>query len=324
MFAPTSAITTLGEFLRFAGKVPPGTSVAELRAIAELFRPIINSPHPEPIAPMAAIHDDVVIVDDPPTRPDGPRRRITADVFVPLSTPGPGKAPVCVFVHGGGWITGSSKTYRKLAARLASFGLVVISVNYRLAPETTWPGPVLDVVSAMRFAVEQAEKYGADPARLVLAGDSCGANLAASAAIMARASKQADPKALALFYGIYFISKLLSDFANVPGGGYLSASGVKLMVESYVELDDRPQAFRAPTLSPIYGVKLLPPTLLLCGSADPLHSQSVALADGLKHAGTSHALITVPDMPHGFCQVEFHPQAVTTIEKAAKFLFRHC
>lgn len=306
-------IRSLDDFLRFAAMAPPATTVPEFRAETERFTPAINNTGPTPAPDIAAVHERGSL--GPGNTPP------TADILVPK---GQGPFPVLIYLHGGGFIAGSAKSYRRLASRLCEHGFVVINVDYRLAPEAHWPAQVHDALGAVRWAGVHAHEYGGDASRLVMAGDSAGANIAASAAIMAKVTDTGlKIRALGLLYGIYYLPKLLADFAKTPGAGYLSAAGVKLMVESYVAESDRPASFRAPTLSPMYGAAAMPPTILVCGSADPLLGQTQIMAEALKGAGVDHSQTIAKDMPHGFCQVEWHAGALPSLKKVARFLLNH-
>lgn len=307
-------IRSLDDFLRFAAMAQPGATVAELRAETERFTPAINETGPTSAPVIASVHERVSLGGASKGIADG----VTADILVPS---GVGPFPVLVYLHGGGFIAGSTRSYRRLCSRLCEQGFVVVSVAYRLAPEARWPAQVHDALAALRWVGVHAHEYGGDPTRFVMAGDSAGANIAASAAILAKVTGTGlDVRGLGLLYGIYYLPKLLADFASVPGAGYLSASGVKLMIESYVDAADRPGSFRAPTLSPMYGAAAMPPTILVCGSADPLLSQTQIMADALRAAGVNHSQTIAKDMPHGFCQVEWHPAAIPSLKKVARFL----
>ncbi len=311
---PSTQIRSLDDFLRFAAMAADGSTVAEMRAQTERFMPAINDAGPGPDPVVARVHERVSLGG----MARGAAQGVTADVLVPR---GEGPFPVLVYVHGGGFISGTSRSYRRLASRLCERGLVVVVVAYRLAPEARWPAQVHDVLAAVRWAGVHAQEYGGDATRLVMAGDSAGANIAASAAIMARVTDTGlSIRGLGLLYGIYYLPKLLADFASTPGPGYLSAPGVRLMVESYVDPADRPASFRAPTLSPMYGAAAMPPTILVCGEADPLLGQTRIMAEALKAAGVDHSQTVARGAPHGFCQVEWYPAAIPSLRKVAGFL----
>jgi acetyl esterase len=299
-------IRSLADLERFLAAQPPAWTVAELRAQAERVAPALNA---GPAIPTGPVHGGVAI---------GPG--LTADVIEP---PGRGPHPVLVYVHGGGWVASSTRHYRRLASHLAARGFVVVNLEYRLAPETAWPGAVEDARAALRWAAANAGRFDADPRRLVIAGDSCGANIAAGALVAGRVDP-GDPavRAAALLYGVYDARALRGQFRGVPGPGYLSEHGVALMLASYLRGRGH-QAAADPTVSPALAAGALPPTLLVCGGDDPLLPQSEAMAAALAAAGAEHETLVVPGVPHGFCQVDPHPPTLPTLDRVAAFLHAH-
>lgn len=109
-----------------------------------------------------------------------------------------GVRPAVFYVHGGGFRICSKETHWAMAGRFARAGYVVFNINYRLAPKQPFPAAIEDTCDALRFVVQHAAEYGADPTRLVLAGESAGANLAVSAALCAT-HRRPEPFARALF-----------------------------------------------------------------------------------------------------------------------------
>lgn len=294
---------------RMMGASPPD-SVAEMRDLIDGFANLMNADLPE----VGAFHEAVLVREI-----DG--RRVTADVVVPK---GSGPHPVLVYLHGGGWVCGSPKTHRKLGYRFAEAGYLVFNVDYRLAPEAKFPAPFDDCVDAIRFAARHAGRYGGDATRLAIGGDSAGGNLAAAAAI-ALADEATAPQisAVLLIYGVF-------DFARLgeggPTEGPLAAAGRKMtdmMVGSYLGRGHADALLADPRVSPIHAAEKLPPCHIVVGSADPLAAQAEALARRLAAAGIEHEHITVPDMPHGYVQMEFFPAARQSIDRMVAFLRKH-
>ena len=104
---------------------------------------------------------------------------ITADIHRPVSRK---PAPILIYIHGGAWVSGSSKTHRPIGFGFARHGYLVFNINYRLAPEYPFPTPFEDCVAAIRWVVKNAAKYGGDASRIAIGGDSAGGNLSAAAA----------------------------------------------------------------------------------------------------------------------------------------------
>jgi acetyl esterase len=117
------------------------------------------------------------------------------DVMTPA---GPGPHPVIVYLHGGAFAIGSKRTHRAVAAAYAARGYLVCNVDYRLAPEHPFPAAIEDACAAWAWAAEHVAEHGGDPQRMVLAGESAGANLAL-AVLLACCTPRPEPCAAALF-----------------------------------------------------------------------------------------------------------------------------
>ncbi|MGA8328084.1 MAG: alpha/beta hydrolase, partial [Mycobacterium sp.] len=115
----------------------------------------------------------------------GPAGDIGIRIYWPTSTSG--LLPVIVFAHGGGFVFCDLDSHDELCCAMTNgVGAIVVSVDYRLAPESPWPAAVQDVYAVTDWAARQAGELGGDPARLLVAGDSAGGNLAAVTALLAR------------------------------------------------------------------------------------------------------------------------------------------
>ena len=291
------------------GAIQPPESVDDMRRLLDRFGAFLNAGLPE----VGAFHEAVPIADG-----------VRADLVVPR---GDGPHPVLVYLHGGGWICGSPASHRKLGYRFAEAGFLVVNVDYRLAPEHPFPVPFEDAIAAIRWAAEAAPRYGGDPARLAVGGDSAGGNLGAAAAA-ALHGDPARPKAALLIYGVYDMSFPGPSAPEGAGDGGLFAGMpaelgeklVELMVGSYLGDEDRAARVADPRSSPIHLADRLPPSHLVVGGADPLVVQSRALAERLAEAGIPHELHVDDGMPHGYAQMEFLPATLPAIERMVAFL----
>jgi acetyl esterase len=292
------------------GSFPLPRSVAEMRALLENFAVMLNAGAPD----VGALHEGVTI-----REVEG--RGVHADVLVPE---GPGPHPVLVYLHGGGWVSGSPRTHRKLGHRFAEAGFLVVNVDYRLAPEHPFPAGLEDCVAAVRWAAREAVRFGGDPARLAIGGDSAGGNLSAATAI-SLARERSGPRigAALLLYGVF-------DFATIREGldaderlAEVGRGMLDLMVHSYLGADGDPALLRDPRVSPLHAAEHLPPSFVVVGGADPLAAQARRLAEALEQAGVPHEHVLVDGMPHGFAQMEFFPQARQTIDRMVEFLRKH-
>lgn len=217
---------------------------------------------------------------------DGPEGAIAARAYVPGS--GDVGELVTVWFHGGGWVIGSVDTHDALCRDLAAAsGVPVVSVDYRLAPEHTFPAAHDDAEAAVRWLVAHGLE-GHPVRRIVLAGDSAGGNLAAATALRLRDQPCADAQVVlvALVYPVTDPAGM-EDSASMRenGDGYLlTADTVRFFVDSYLpEPADRAD----PDASPLRAMPLegLPPTLVLTAEYDPLRDEGRAYAEALAAAG---------------------------------------
>jgi acetyl esterase len=235
--------------------------------------------------------------------------RLTADIAVPL---GNGLHPVLVYFHGGGWTMGSPKTHRRLGQEFASAGYLTINLDYRRAPKHRFPAAFEDCVLATQWAVANAARYGGDPKRLAVGGDSAGANLAA--AVLAEIGQKDGPRVSAglLLYGVYDYHKAVSAL-GITGPD----TQFYLPPEQYESLrgDYR--------VSPLYACTGFPPCYLGVGTKDPLLEESRVLARTLAAAGIEHDLHIVEGAPHAFFQLPPLPAYAEGYARAQAFLARH-
>ena len=279
----------------------------EMRSMLDGFAPLMNAGLPE----VGACHEAVRV-----------REGVTADVVVPR---GDGPHPVLVYLHGGGWVCGSPKTHQKLGYRFAEAGYLVFNVDYRLAPEHPFPTPFEDCLAAVRFAHREAARFGGDPGRLAIGGDSAGGNLSAAVAA-ALAGDPARPKAALLIYGVFDFG-MFGDASLAPAGDpkavEIGRHMVEMMVGAYLGRTRGEALLRDPRVSPLFAAAELPPSHVVVGSADPLATQAEALVKALAASGVPHESFVDPGMPHGYVQMEFLPAARPAIDRMVAFLRRH-
>jgi acetyl esterase len=283
-------------------------SPLEMRRMLDVVAKLMNAELPA----VAALHEAVPVCEG-----------VTADVIVPS---GAGPHPVLVYLHGGGWVCGSPRTHRKLGCRFAEAGFLVFSVDYRLAPEHPFPTPFEDCLAAVRFAHREATRFGGDPARLAVGGDSAGGNLAAAVSA-ALASDPARPKAALLIYGVFDFSMFEGELpAYATASREAVAIGremVEMMVGAYLGTTRSEALLRDPRVSPLHAAALLPPSHVVVGSVDDLAPQSEALVKALAAAGVPHEHFVDAGMPHGYAQLEFLAGARPAVERMIAFLRRY-
>jgi acetyl esterase len=224
---------------------------------------------------------------------------IPARVYWPLGRDGPEgpPLPLIVFFHGGGFVLCDLDTHDAVCRNLANMvEAVVVSVDYRLAPETPYPGGIEDAYAATVWAHAHAAELGGDPDRLVVAGDSSGGNFAAVVALMAR-DRGGPP--IAFQYLIYPVAD--QDFDNASyrqnGDGYFTTrTHMRWYCEQYGgDVDD-------PYVSPLRAEDLsgLPPARVITAEYDPLRDEGEAYARRLQEAGVDASVRRFDGMFHGF------------------------
>ena len=271
-------------------------SVSYLRKMLDEFAGLLNERLPK----VGAFHENI-----PYRSVDGVE--LTLDVTVPL---GSGPFPVMVYIHGGAWIWGSPVTHRKLTHRLAQQGFLTLSVDYRLAPEAPFPAGLNDCIHAVHFAAEFASKWGGDSDRIVIAGDSAGANLAAATAIeLASSIGTPDIRGVGLLYGVY-------DFRS----GEAPDPVTTLLYDAY--LGDLSHLVEDPRVSPVMKVASLPPAFIAVGTEDELIEDAENLTAEMTAVGKPYNYKIYPGMPHAFSQMEFLPFAKTSISDMADYLHK--
>jgi acetyl esterase len=229
--------------------------------------------------------------------------------------------PTVVYVHGGGWVVGSVQSYdascRALAARTPA---VVVSVDYRLAPEHPFPAAVDDAWKAMQWVAEHAAELGADPQRLVVAGDSAGGNLAAVVALRARDAGV--PLALqVLIYPVIDADLDSSGYARLGQGLNLTRAKMAWYWSCYLGGADGAN----PDASPLRARDLagVAPALVLTAEFDPLVDEGAAYARRLRESGVSTTLTQYDGQIHGFLRLRAYcgeqvDQAIAEIASAVR------
>lgn len=227
----------------------------------------------------------------------GPAGNIPVRIYRPESA---GTHPLIMLFHGGGWVVGDldteDATCRGLCRRV---GAVVISVDYRLAPETAYPGAVDDCFAATVWAIGHAEELGIDASRVATSGTSAGGNLSGAVAMMAR-----DRGGPAIAHQLLFCPVIDADFdrssyiRNATDYG-LTRDGMIWFWDHYTGSgDDRYEPYasliRAEDLSG------LPDTTIIAAEFDPLVDEAVAYGDALKAAGVKTRCTVYDGMTHGF------------------------
>ncbi|MEQ4716595.1 alpha/beta hydrolase [Nonomuraea sp. B19D2] len=220
-------------------------------------------------------------------------------VYRPLGVTGP-TAPGVVFLHGGGWVIGDLDTHDMHARALAvAADAVVVSVDYRRAPEHPYPVPLDDCWAVTEHVAQHATTLGIDPTQLAVAGDSAGGNLAAAVALRAR-DAAVPLRAQLLVYPVTDPTMSTTSYTTYANDHYLTADAMRWFIDAY--LPD-PAARTLPLAAPLHAPDLagLPPAIVVTAEYDPLRDEGAAYADRLRKAGVPTTEIGVPTV-HGFLE----------------------
>jgi acetyl esterase len=268
-----------------AGDLPTDLSPAELRIAYERQRLTLLAPKPA-----VATTFELSIPSD-----FGP---IPARFY--RAGKGDGPCPLLVYFHGGGFMLGTLALYDTTCRRLAVQGdCAVLSVHYRLAPETQFPGAVLDAYAATRWASDQARLLNIDPKRIAVGGDSAGGNLAAVVAQMAQDSKDFQIALQVLIYPMTDQSRDYPSYQRNEKGYMLTRAALYWFMDNYIP---DPQDRKSPLASPMLRKSLAgqPPALIISAEFDPLVDENQAYAERLKAAGVATDYVCFPGMIHPF------------------------
>lgn len=255
---------------------------------------------------------------------------LTFDVFRPDAAQG--ALPAVVWVHGGAWLSGSSRDVEPYLRILAAEGFTTVGLNYALAPEAAYPTAVRELNDALAHLVMHADEFGIDASRIVLAGDSAGAQLASQLAALATSPEYARRVGIApalrsdqlagviLDCGVYDLDAL-ADLTGLLGWGFKTA------MWAYAGTKDWSDSPAGRTMSTLDHVTAdFPPTFISGGNGDGLTAtQSIPLAAALRAAGVEVTELFwpadhEPALPHEY---QFHlnfPEAREALSATVAFL----
>lgn len=259
------------------------------------------------------------------------------DVWRPKDRSGP--LPVLMYVHGGGFRILSKDVHWMFGLEFAKLGFVVFNINYRLVPKHGFPDGLTDVMAAYRWVLDNAEAYGGDVDRLVLAGESAGANLSLATTLsMCRryddvpfAAGMADvpvlPKVVIPYCGILEvrnIERLITP--EVPGW---IAARMRSVSEMYATLADAAPAAHARLADPLVELEThtdwhrpLPPMFSTVGSKDPLVDDTARLEKAMQALGRPAETHVVPGGIHAFQAMTFQAAAQTSWDLTRAYLHK--
>jgi acetyl esterase len=257
---------------------------------------------------------DLLVDDDPPDDdltvrdlsipgPEGPETPLSVRAYTPpeaSGSPRDDERPVLVYFHGGGWVRGDLDTHDGLCRLLADAAdCVVVSVDYRRAPEHPFPTPVHDAYTATAWVAAHADIVGGDPDRIAVGGDSAGGNLAAAVTLLARERDGPELAHQVLLYPVTDFDLDTDSYHENADGYLLSRASMRWYWDRY--LDDAVDGAN-PYASPLRAPDLsgLPSATVVTAGYDPLRDEGAAYADRLRGAGVTVTHANYPGMVHVF------------------------
>jgi acetyl esterase len=228
-------------------------------------------------------------------------------VYRPIGVPADGRAlPVVVFFHGGGYVLGDLDSHDGLARALANGSQsVVVSVDYPLAPEHKFPGPVNAGYAATTWVADHADELGVDPTRLAIAGDSAGGNLAAVVALKARAAGHPRVGFQLLIYPDLDFRRTNHSITEFAGKyGNITRAAQEWFMDHYLTAEDDK---RDPMVSPLLEPDLsgLPPAFIITAEYDALRDEGEEYGRRLAAAGVPVTVQRYDGMIHEFLRHPF-------------------
>ncbi|KKK36885.1 esterase [Mesobacillus campisalis] len=292
-----------------AFKQMPAIHSLDPQAVRDLFA--MAPPVEVEFAPLAKVEDRLIPVAD------------DTEINIRIYTPeGQGPFPMFVYYHGGGWVIGDLATADASCRMLANkTGRVVVSVDYRLAPEFKFPVPVDDSYAALQWVSEHAAELNGNASNIVVGGDSAGGNLAAVMCIKSRDEKGPAIAGQVLIYPVTDLSYDSGSYEEFKEGFGLDRDLMIWFGDYYIRnQDDAKHIHVAPLLAE--DLSNLPPAYVLTAEADVLRDEGEAYAERLRQAGVRVETSREPGLIHGFfTNMAVFPEDIKgSIDKFATFL----
>lgn len=230
-----------------------------------------------PGSPAAAIDDLVVL--------GGPSGGVPVRIVRPLQARGP--LPVIVYVHGAGWVFGNSHTHDRLVRELsAGTGAAVVFPSYSLSPEAKYPTAIEECYTAAAWVTAEGDAHELDPARVCVAGDSVGGNMAIALGLLAAERGDVVFKQMLLFYPVTDARFDTPSYEEFATGYFLRRDAMQWFWDQYTtDPAQRAQITASPLRAAPAQLAGLPPTLVITAEADVLRDEGEAFAGKLREAG---------------------------------------
>lgn len=296
------------QLIKAAGRPPYETlTVEEARRAYNNVR-IAVAPAPEDVACVREL------------AAEGPNGSIRLRHYVPVGADA-ATLPALVYCHGGGWILGDLESHDGVCRHLANHArCIVVSVDYRLAPEHKFPAAVDDAIAATRWVAGHAGDLGIDADRIAVGGDSAGATLAAATCLTLRDTGTLRLRHQLLLYPVTDLDMNSPSQARFAEGHLLTRGSLTWFQANYLRGPEDKADWRASPLKAA-SVAGLPPAFVLTASHDPLRDEGEAYARRLIEAGVRVTTWRVPGQVHGFLPMgKLMRAAAPTLNEIARHL----
>jgi acetyl esterase len=223
--------------------------------------------------------------------------------------------PLIVYFHGGGWVVGRLDEYDEICSMLSNRSeAIVVSVDYRLAPEHKFPTAVHDCYAATKWVARNAKLFEGDEDTIIVAGDSAGGTLAIDVSLMAKDNGNPKVAMQVPICPVTDISRDLSKYSNDKFGP--SKESMDWFIKHYIKHESD---LRNPLASPQFAdVSKLPLTIMVSAELDPLREQELDFVKKLQQSGVRTNLLDYPGMIHGFMTLPgYFEEGREAIEKVA-------
>src|SRR6266568_3011598 len=231
---------------------------------------------------------------------DGPSEQISLRILRPPHAQAP--LPVIVYIHGSGWVFGSTQTHDRLMRELAvGSGAAVVFPEYRLCPEARYPTAIEECYSVVKWVSERGQEHGMDPQRLAVAGDSVGGNMTAAVTLLSRERGGPDIRLQLLFYPVTDASFDTASYHQFAEGYHLRRDAMMWFWDQYTtNPGERKEITASPLRASTQQLKGLPPALVITAEADVLRDEGEAYAHKLREAGVRVTAVRFQGTIHDF------------------------
>ncbi|WP_342131215.1 alpha/beta hydrolase [Hydrogenophaga sp. OTU3427] len=273
-----------------ANHAPPPFSGTATEARARMARAVGHARERFPLIAVASVEDAIA---------EHGGQRVPVRIYRPHHTQG--TLPTVLFFHGGGFVLGSVELMDDIARKLCrDLAAVLVSVDYRLAPEHPFPAAHDDALVATHWAIRNVAALGGDAHRIAIAGESAGGNLAACTVLALHEQGMHLAAQLLVVPGV----DMARDTARIEANGrdYPMLTPADLRDIARLYMGDATEAAAACPPSPLHAPRLrgLPPTVIALAGHDPLHQEGLAYARRLEAADVPVTLLRFDDMFHPF------------------------